>query len=217
MLFAEHLRHSFLIRHGLLLLITMGSAGQAWAAEGPVYYRYRDDAGKPVLSNLLPADVAQRGYQVVDSFGRVISEVAPALTPEQIAERDRKQAEQSKQAEIIRQQEEADLALLKQFPRREDAIRARDRRIAELDTLIVFKRSAVLRSESKIEEQENQAAVMEKTGRAVPEILKETVSRERAQVEKLKAEISVHEVDKEAVFKEYEQKIERLDFLSGTH
>lgn len=197
----------------LTMAFCLGST--ALAADGPIYYRYKDDAGKPVLSNSLPPEAAQKGYQIVDSYGRVKQTVAPALTPDQIAERDKRLAEEARQAELARQQAEADAELLKQFSRTEDAIRARDRRVAELDTLIAYKRSTISRSETKLAEQEGIAATMEKTGRAVPAVLKETVTRERNQIEKLKSEIQEHETDKIKAMEEFNAKIERLTYLIG--
>jgi hypothetical protein len=199
---------------GLVFSLALTGSGLVKATDGPVYYRYKDEAGKTVLSNILPAESSQRGYEIVDRNGRVIKVVAPPLTEEQIAERDRRQAEEALVAEQARVQLEADQALLKQFPRKEDAIRARDRRIAELDTLIIFKQSTILRSESKLAEQEALAANLEKTGRVVPSALKETVSREKSQIDKLKNDIALHESDKADIMKEFKLKIERLDFLS---
>lgn len=197
----------------LVLALLIGST--AIAADGPIYYRYKDDADKTVLSNSLPPEAAKKGYQIVDSFGRVKETIAPSLTPDQIVERDKRLAEEARLADLARQQAEADAELLKQFPRTEDAIRARDRRVSELDTLITYKRSTISRSETKLTEQEAIAATMEKTGRAVPAVLKETVTRERNQIEKLKSEIQEHEADKLKAAQEFNAKIERLTYLIG--
>lgn len=180
----------------------------------PLFYRYQDDNGRTVLSSSLPPEAARKGYQIVDQYGRVLQQVAPELTPEQIAERDRKLAEEARAAEEARLQAEKDRALLERFPSVGDAIRARDRRLAELDGLIAFKSTSISKLEEKISEQEGRAANLEKTGRAVPEILKTQIERDRSQLGQLQSEVRVHEQEKQDVNDEYEVYIKRLKQLT---
>lgn len=180
-------------------------------AQATLYYRYKDGQGQTVLSNILPPDAVGRGYQVVDRFGQVIEEVAPALTPEQIAERDRRLAEEARRKEAARLQAEQDAALLRQYPTPDDAIRARDRRLAEIEALIIFKSNSIQSLEKKIGEQEASAANFEKTGRAVPQVVLDNIVRDRARRDELAAEVAVHIEDKASVETEFNGYIQRLN------
>lgn len=197
------------LAQGLILAILSSPI----AAEGS-YYRYRDDSGRVVISNILPPDVAPKGYQIVDAFGRVISTVAPALTPEQIAERDARLAREAAEEAARQRQAEADTALLTQFPLPQDAERALERRLTELNALIAFKQSTITRSTKKAEDLEGRAASLEKTGTIVPTAIIDSIQRERALIEKLEQEIAVHESEKARANEEFGAKIERLRILT---
>ncbi|MBU6952669.1 ABC transporter ATPase [Hahella sp. HN01] len=178
-----------------------------------LFYRYKDQNGTLVLGNSVPPEAAKKGYQIVDAFGRVIKDIPAALTPEQIIERDRKLAEKAQKEEEVRKQREADELLLRLFSHPDDAARARDRKLQELDGLISLKRNNIEVLEKKVASQESRAADAERAGRAVPQDLLDEIQRDTSQVQRLQSEIAAHEKDREETTADYAQKIERLKFL----
>ena len=193
---------------GLLLL---SLAGASLAA--PLFYRFEDAEGRLVISAQLPPEIVRKGYEIVDSYGRVVNKVAPALTAEQIIERDRLQAEKAAAAEAARIQSEQDAKLRRQFPRPEDAERAKNRRLEELNTLITFKKNAISRQETRIFDLEGEAAKRQKAGKPVPASITDAIAQQERQIEILHDEVAELEQNKTAVAAEYDEKISRLHTL----
>mgnify|MGYP001112192793 CR=1 FL=1 len=94
--------HSILYRMLCLVLlstITYSSfAGQL--------YRYKNENSQLVLTQTLPAQYADKGYDILNEKGRLIKTIPPALTPEEIKERD-DALEMQKQALIEKKKQDA--------------------------------------------------------------------------------------------------------------
>ncbi len=41
------------------------------------FYRYKDKDGRPVITNTLPSEVADQGYEIISPRGNVIETVQP--------------------------------------------------------------------------------------------------------------------------------------------
>ncbi|HRE31530.1 MAG TPA: DUF4124 domain-containing protein, partial [Candidatus Berkiella sp.] len=67
----------------ILLVISNTSMACAFAQDN--YYRYKDKEGNVVISNSVPADVANSGYEVVSPTGNVIETVLPRKSDAEIA------------------------------------------------------------------------------------------------------------------------------------
>ncbi len=176
-------------------------------------YRYRDNNGVLVLGNSVPPEFAHKGYQIVDTFGRVVREIPPALTPEQIAEQERLEEERQRQEELQRQQDEADRILMRLYSHPDDARRARDRRLQELDALMNLKAKTIETNQKKIVELESKAADAERAGKKVPEQILTEIARNTEQNVMLANEIADHKADREAIVLEFAEQIERLEYL----
>ncbi|WP_020406032.1 hypothetical protein [Hahella ganghwensis] len=176
-------------------------------------YRYRDDNGVLVLGTSIPPEYARKGYQIVDTFGRVVKDIPPALTPEQLAEQERLEKEKARQEELARQQEETDRTLLRLYSHPDDARRARDRRLQELDALINLKQNNIEANTKKIVELESKAADAERAGHKVPEQILQEISRLSEQNSTLENEIDSHQSDRDDIIREFGEQIERLEYL----
>ncbi len=97
------MKASFWIK--ILLLSSCLQVGQTLALDN--YYRYKDKDGQVVISNSLPAEVANSGYEIVSPMGNVVEKVLPRKSQDEIAA-DAKalehQREAERQAEIAKQQ-----------------------------------------------------------------------------------------------------------------
>lgn len=150
-----------MIRQGrlcaVLALLSM-LAGPVAASE---LYRYVNDQGVMVLDRHgVPARFIGKGYEVLNSQGRVIRVVPPALTAEQ---HQRLQAEKA--------QAEADAKLLRLYAGVADVDRARQRKLAELDGLIRIAQGNQQAARNQQNALQAQAAGQERAGRSVPETL----------------------------------------------
>ena len=86
-----------------------------------------------VLDSHVPARYVKNGYTILSNEGRILEVVPRALTEEEIRERDRLLADKQQKE---KEQKMADHNLLRIYSTPEDVIRARDTKIASVDSFI---------------------------------------------------------------------------------
>lgn len=142
-------------------------------------YRYTDDKGTTVLSRQgVPPEYIGRGYEVLNSQGRVVRVVPPAPSAEEMQE-------------ILAEKARAksDGQLLRLYSNPDDVERARERKMAELDGLIGVARGNLQSARVHQGNLQSQAAEHERAGRQVPEHLLAQIENQKAEQERLKADI----------------------------
>lgn len=173
-------------------------------------YRYTDENGQMVISNTVPQDAVKRGYQILNQQGRVIREVAPALTEEEIAAREaRKQREKE-----LKEQRRRDAQLLKRFSGPDSAVKAMHRKIEELESLIQLKRGNISVLESQLQNEQSRAADMERQGREVPEGVLQKIDRLEQQISELETEIANQQSGIDETRQEFLKDINRLEQIT---
>lgn len=193
-------------------MITLLCAGLATTpALASNMYRYKDDNGRMVISNTVPSDASRRGYQILNSQGRVVDEVEPAPTDEELAERAAEEA-RKKAAEAQRVE---DAKLLRSYSGPDDAVRALRRKLQELQSLVQLKRGNISAVESQLEEQQSKAADLERAGRNVPESLTTRIERLQSQKRDIEQEIQQQNMETNSIRQTFEQKIKRLEIITG--
>ncbi|MBO6850443.1 MAG: DUF4124 domain-containing protein [Marinobacter sp.] len=174
-------------------------------------YRYTDENGQMVISNTIPQEASRRGYDILNSQGRVVESVAPAPTAEEIAARE---AEKERQ-EAQKRQQEQDRKLLKRFSHPDQAVRAMHRKVRELEGLSQLKRGNISVIVSQLNNEESRAADMERAGREVPEATLEKIRRLEAQVRDIEREIATQNAEIQDLRDGYEADIRRLEEITG--
>ncbi|MDF1587635.1 MAG: DUF4124 domain-containing protein [Gammaproteobacteria bacterium] len=213
MKFPKTSTHYFLL--SLLLLVSQQlSAG--------TIYRFIDDNGIITMSKSLPPYAAQTGYDILDDKSlRLIKHVDPALTPEQIAEKqhqlaqqkeaERLAAEQAKQQqEQRRQQAIADQTLLARFQTDQDLLAAKDTDIAyrqtELDKAVQHLKDNGL----KLQNMQQEAAEQELSGKPVSVNMNKRLAATQQEISNDKQDIKRLKLEIEQLTKQYEHDLERL-------
>ncbi|HEX8593597.1 MAG TPA: DUF4124 domain-containing protein [Pseudomonas sp.] len=151
------------------------------AAEAPetLLYRYVDNRGVTVLDRQgVPPEYAAKGYEVLNTRGRVV-QVVPAPPT----------AEQLEQAQTAKAKAAADAQLLRLYSSVEDVDRAKARKLAELDALIDVARGNILNLNAQQGGLQKQAADQERAGRAVPQTLIDQLGDLRTQQQSLRMDI----------------------------
>lgn len=172
-------------------------------------YRYENDQGVLVIDHTVPPEFVHKGYDIINTNGRLIQRVPRALTPEELAAK----SEQEKAAIDQAKQQELDKKLLTIFSSPADAERARDRKIEALDVYINVTRGNILKLQNDFNIAQAQAAERERAGQKVPEYLVENMDSLRRQIEQAEASIAEKEEEKEVIRQEYAEDIERLRYL----
>ncbi|TBW52211.1 DUF4124 domain-containing protein [Marinobacter halodurans] len=198
----KHLPHLAL---AVLLCTSLG------AAQAGTMYRYKDDNGRTVISNTVPSDASKRGYQILNAQGRVEKTVDPAPTKEELAER----AQEKQQEKRAEQQREEDAQLLRTYSHPDDAVRALRRKLQELQSLVQLKRGNIAVIESQLQEQQSKAADLERAGREVPDTLTTRIERLQSQKRDIEREIQQQDMETDRIRHSFEDKIERLEALTG--
>jgi len=178
-------------------------------------YRYIDDEGKPVITNSLPQEVVARGYQILNNQGRVIEEVPPAPTEEEIAERERQAAEEEQRKIQAEQQREQDRQLLRQYSTPDDTVRALQRSLREMFSLIRLKQGNITNLEGQLVEEESRAANLERSGRDVPDSIYDSMNRIKSQRADLRREIRDQLEEIESLRGRYRERVERMEAITG--
>jgi len=170
-----------------ILMVTNASAGNL--------YRFIDDNGVSTMSKTLPPHIAQRGYDILDeSSFRVLEKIAPAPSEEEIAEIERKQAEQKEQKRLAKieakkqkeRQRQAMLydANLKAHYRSEDELlKKQETELLYFQNQIEKTEGALKRNKSKLYEFQKQAADIELSGRAVSVNLKKRLAAAEQEIQ----------------------------------
>lgn len=175
-------------------------------------YRYQDDNGQMVISNTVPQEATVRGYEILNSRGRVVERVAPAPTEEELAAREAEERRRAAEAE----QREADRALLRRFSHPDEAIRAMHRKIRELESLNQLKRGNISVIVSQLDSEQSRAADLERAGREVPDTTLQRIDRLQSQIQDIEREIEAQNREIEAIRDAYLQDIERLEIITET-
>ncbi|WP_022960952.1 DUF4124 domain-containing protein [Halopseudomonas pelagia] len=144
------------------LLISVAAFGQQ-----AQLYRYVDDKGVTVLGNRVPPEFVSRGYEVLDSNGRVREVIPAAPTREELkANREAREAQA--------RQRQSDTTLLRLYSSQADLDRAHARQLAQIDSLIQSARGEMDGVQDQREALQQRAAVQERAGREVdPQILQD--------------------------------------------
>lgn len=189
------------------ILLTLGMTTPTEAG----MYRYTDEEGQIVISNTIPQAATKRGYDILNSSGRVVKTIDPAPTDAEIAARE---AEKQRQKELGIQQEK-DARLLKRFSHPDQAIKAMHRKLDELRGIIQLKRGNISVISSQLDTEQSRAANMERTGRKIPESTLDKIRRLESQIHDIEREISRQAQEIDSLKQSYESDIQRLEKITG--
>lgn len=193
----------------LLLLIALPSLGGQ-------LYRYKDDQGNYVLDHTIPPQFVPKGYEILNSKGRVIKTIAPALTPEQIIARDAA-LEQERLRQIEKEKQDAIDAELKQlYSHPDDAIRVLNRQLSDIEGLIELKKGQISATRAKILQEESKAAKRQRKGLRVDESILEKISKFKSDITNNNQDIEELLQERKRVDKEFSEIVERLELITGT-
>lgn len=174
-------------------------------------YRYTDENGQVVIGSSIPQEATQRGYDILNSNGRVVTIIAPAPTEQELAERS---AEQQRQ-DALEHQRGQDRKLLKRFSHPDQVRNAMDRKIHELEGLISLKKGNITVISGQLNAEQSRAANLERSGRKIPEATLEKIRRLETQILDIEQEIEIQSQDIQTQREIYEIDIRRLQQLTN--
>ena len=200
-------------KYAILALLLTGSSF-AVQAESHLY-RYKDQHDTTVIGLSVPPEFVSKGYDILNRQGRVIQHVAPALTPAQIKARDEREKALKLKALQAKQQRIKDEELLRLYSQPDDAVRILKRKIQDIKDLIALKKSNIYSHQNQKEVLEKKAADLQRSGRKIPDSLLSEIKVEASKITSLKEEIKAQQVKMKQTYETFDQKITRLELLTG--
>lgn len=200
-------------RPALLLTFILAASYISNAHAGNLY-RYKDENGVTVMGLNVPAHLVRNGYDILSNSGRLIESIPPALTAEQIADRNNKADEQAQQVIAKQKQIEQDLALLKLYSHPNDAVRVLKRKLQDIEGFISLKNGNINVAKGQLEQEESKAANLERTGKKVSDNVLNKINQQKDKIIEIEQEISVKRAEIPVLTKEFDKIITRLETIT---
>jgi hypothetical protein len=198
-------RHSLLL-FGLVYLIQFNTV----AAE---LYKYKNEDGVTVLDSHVPARYVKNGYSILSLDGRVLEVVPRALSDEEIRERDQRLAEEERIAREKRERQIADQNLMRLYGTPADVVRARDAKLASIDSMIETQRGNIQRLESQKRQLESALADIERAGGTIGKDRQVRIRSLENRVEQIESEITKKLDEKKELKVSYSEDLKRVKQL----
>lgn len=169
-----------------MMAIALFTAGEILAQ---TVYRWVDDEGEVNYSHGVPPEHAERGYEILGPDGTVRKTVAPALSPEERAERREQQKREAERARAQRSQETRDQMLLATYNSEKEVLERMEMRMASINSQRTSIKTAIRLVESRFESLVNRAAQYTRDGQMVPDSLNESIDKARAELRRLRSDL----------------------------
>lgn len=199
--------NKFLIA-GLALLLTIEPA---FAKK---MYRWVDEHGNVYFSDQVPPEQVQHKRETLSEKARVVDVLEKAMTPEQIEQQKRLDALRKAQEKIVAQQASNDKVLLSTFRNLDDMDRALENKMAGFDAMRKVIEGNIQRYEQQLQQQQKQAADLERNAAKVPDKLLSDIAATKQQLDATKQELERHGKEREKVEKEFRADMARFQFLT---
>jgi chromosome segregation ATPase len=198
-------------RFTCLLLATIVTS----AAMAQTVYRWVDENGEVHYGHAVPAEHAHRGYDRLRRDGTVRERVAPAMSPEERAERAERLAREAEMEAEQRSQESRDRMLLASYRSEEDIINTMEIQIARVDAQRDNVNADLDRVTQRFETLIGQAAEETREGRIVPEQLRQNIQASRDRMAELRDRLDELDDEEEGLRNNYAAQLERFRELTG--
>ena len=160
------------IRHTLVLLVlVLGHSLSTNLNAETILYRYKNEHGVQVINHSIPANYAQKGYEVINSSGEVLQVIPAAPSQDEIAEANR-------QRDILNTYK----ILKRRYSTIEDIQGAKERKLANIETNISILKGNIGNLESAVADIVSRAADIERAGRSVPKALLDQLTATKAEL-----------------------------------
>jgi hypothetical protein len=206
----------------LLLLLAFTTTTQA-----AQLYRFTNEEGVQTLSRSLPPEAAQKGYDILDDKSmRLIERVPPALTADEIAELEAKEAEDAerqRQADIAAKEAEKqreiqarhDRTLLITYGSEQDIIAARDKDIGYRQEQIGLLSVKLPKLKQALEEIQKEAADRELSGGTITTNMQKRLDAAHEEIAVREQAIKMYQAEIKELTAKYKADLDRYRVLQG--
>ncbi len=189
-------------------------------ADSQNYYKYKDAEGHTIISNTLPPEVSNQGYEVISPLGNVVEKISPKKTAEEL----NKEAVQQKQQEevihktkMIHQKAEAqahkDDLLLRSFSSLADIDRAKNDKLSSIVVLEEIIRENMMGLNKQLTDAKLAALNYQHNHQKIPDSLQKTIHESERQIRENTAFLERKKNEKNEIHTKYELLKERFQQL----
>ena len=196
------------LKHLIRLLLILLLSQAVWSAG--FSYRYRDNTGVTHIGYSMPPQFVENGYEVLNDQGRVVEVILPKKVLDERSKELLREAETRHQIEMQRAKDEA---LLRFYSSTKDVERVRERKLMEFDNFNNIQEANILSYKKKVANLQAQAADLERTNRAIPKEILDTLTTLEEKISDAEQAIELKKKEKEQVSNAFEQDIKRLNIL----
>ncbi len=198
----------------MALALLLATGEEAFAKK---MYRWVDENGNVYFSDQVPPDQVQHKRETLSEKARVLDVLEKAKTAEQLAQQKRLDALRKEQEKIIAKQNANDKVLLSTFRSIDDMNKALSNKMASFDAARKVIEGNIERFEQQLQQQQQQAANLERNGTKIPPKLLADIAASKQQIESGKQELIHHQQDKQNSEKEFKADIARFQFLTQSN
>ena len=197
---------------GFIGLLAVCLADGAAAAN---IYRYKDESGRTVFNTRIPPEYVAGGYTVLDERGRVVQEVAPAPTAEELAGVEAERERQRQLEADLEKQRVADRLLLRLYRSPDEVARRRDEQLEQ----IAAQQAALRASLAKVNEEHQRLlgmlAANDEAGRETPEPARSQLGAVEEEKSRLENQVRRLQEDADQIAAGAARDMARLEELLG--
>lgn len=179
---------------------TLAATHSAYAES--VLYRYKNDRGVSEMNYSIPAEYAQKGYEILNKSGQVIKVVPPAPSASELEEVEARR-ETLEKYEILR----------RRYSDIDDIERAKQRKLKNLKTNIAILEGTISNLRHEIEAHIARAAEFERSGRTIPETILGQLTDARSELKVSEDLLESRNQEYKDVSRKYDE--DKLDFIKG--
>ncbi len=159
--------------------------------------------------NVVPPEYAQQGHEELSKQGLTVKRTARAKTPEELEAEREAERQQAERERVEQEQLARDQVLLDTFTTEDDLILARDGKLASIDSRIGHTEQIARQLERELSELEAEAALMERSGKAVPDSVLAEIEATRRQIEENMLFIDERSREKEEIRSKFDADLAR--------
>jgi len=194
------------------LVFACGLAAPACAGT----FKWVDDKGVTHYGDSIPPEYKDKANAELNKRGITIRKTEQALTPEQVRAKQEEQVRAKEEEAHARELKRRDQALLQTFTTEKDIDLKRDRDLQQIELSISNNQSVLKSTEKRLAESHARGDVFAKSGKPLPDGLKQDIENDAAEKAKLEGLITLRHQESGAVRAKYEEYKRRFIELQGS-
>lgn len=202
--------HICFTRWPILMLIAATLCLPLSTAQAGKLYKWVDENGRVRYGDRIPPQYAKQQKQTLNDQGIVVETKAAAKTRAQLAEEARLAKIKAEEEKKRREQAHKDRILLDTFTNEDEMIMTRDGKIEAIEAIIRITTGRIEKTKKRLSDLNQRAANLERTGKPVPDDLKQQISDTHAQIQQNQDYIKNRKLEQHTIREKFAADIKRF-------